>query len=84
MVQVAQEKADLTEQSELLAKQIEKEEEELASLEQVKRDILMLEFKNSNESDQNYLRILINPIRILQEFAFSSKNSDYDIIGQTN
>ena len=41
MVQVAQEKADLTEQSELLAKQIEKEEEELASLEQVKKDILM-------------------------------------------
>ena len=37
MVQVAQEKADLTEQSELLAKQIEKEEEELASLEQVKK-----------------------------------------------
>ena len=65
MVQVAQEKADLTEQSELLAKQIEKEEEELASLEQVKRDILMVEFKNSNESDQNSLRILINPIRIL-------------------
>ena len=65
MVQVAQEKADLTEQSELLAKQIEKEEEELASLEQVKRDILMVEFKNSNESDQNYLRILINPIRII-------------------
>ena len=74
MVQVAQEKADLTEQSELLAKQIEKEEEELASLEQVKRDILMVEFKNSNESE----------IRILQEFAFSSKNSDYDIIRQTN
>ena len=53
MVQVAQEKADLTEQSELLAKQIEKEEEELASLEQVKRDILMVEFKNSNKSDPN-------------------------------
>ena len=84
MVQVAQEKADLTEQSELLAKQIEKEEEELASLEQVKRDILMVEFKNFNESDQNYLRIQINPIRIFQEFAFSSKNSDYDIISQTN
>ena len=84
MVQVAQEKADLTEQSESLAKQIEKEEEELASLEQVKRDILMVEFKNSNESDQNYLRIQINPIRILQEFTFSSKNSDYDIIVQTN
>ena len=45
MVQVAQEKADLTEQSELLAKQIEKEEEELASLEQVKKDILMVGFK---------------------------------------
>lgn len=57
MVQVAQEKADLTEQSELLAKQIEKEEEELASLEQVKRDILMVEFKNSNKSDQNSSRI---------------------------
>ena len=57
MVQVAQEKADLTEQSELLAKQIEKEEEELASLEQVKRDILMVEFKNSNISDQNSSRI---------------------------
>ena len=57
MVQVAQEKADLTEQSELLAKQIEKEEEELASLEQVKRDILMIEFKNSTESDQNSSRI---------------------------
>ena len=57
MVQVAQEKADLTEQSELLAKQIEKEEEELASLEQVKRDILMVEFKNSNQFDQNSSRI---------------------------
>ena len=57
MVQVAQEKADLTEQSELLAKQIEKEEEELASLEQVKRDILMVEFKNSKKSDQNSSRI---------------------------
>ena len=53
MVQVAQEKADLTEQSELLAKQIDKEEEELASLEQVKRDILMVEFKNSNKSEEN-------------------------------
>ena len=45
MVQVAQEKADLTEQSELLAKQIEKEEEELASLEQA-----MKLMKNSNDS----------------------------------
>ena len=52
MVQVAQEKADLTEQSELLAKQIEKEEEELASLEQVNRVILNNEFP-------------INPMRIL-------------------
>ena len=39
MVQVAQEKADLTEQSEILAKQIEKEEEELASLEQGLKNI---------------------------------------------
>ena len=54
MVQVAQEKADLTEQSELLAKQIEKEEEELASLENVNRDIFIVECKISN------------PIRILQ------------------
>ena len=45
MVQVAQEKADLTEQSEILAKQIEKEEEELASLEQA-----MKLMKNSNDS----------------------------------
>ena len=57
MVQVAQEKADLTEQSELLAKQIDKEEEELASLEQVKRYILGVDFKNSNKSDQNSSRI---------------------------
>ena len=39
MVQVAQEKADLTEQSEILAKKIEKEEEELASLEQGLKNI---------------------------------------------
>ncbi len=45
MVEVAQEKAELTEQTELLAKQIEKEEEELASLEKA-----MKLMKNSNDS----------------------------------
>ena len=41
----------------LLAKQIEMQEEYLASLELVERDILMIEFKNSTESDQNSSRI---------------------------
>lgn len=45
MVEIAQEKAELSERSELLAKQIEKEEEELANLEKA-----MALMKHSNDS----------------------------------